>query len=99
MTKRRVFNILKRPMASKINFIEIYSSFNEIDANVIELLMRDYNINCSMRTLGFLRLATDLDELPEKRIAVEEDKVDRAKKIINEAIRNGVISDEGKFVS
>jgi hypothetical protein len=33
----------------------------------------------------------------EKRIAVEEEKLENARNLISEAIRNGVISKEGKF--
>lgn len=84
-------------MATRINFIDLYSFYNEMDANVIETLMEDYNIPCSVRTLGSGR-ASDLQSFTmEKRIAVEEDKVENARKIIRDAIMNGVISREGKF--
>jgi len=81
-------------MASRINFIDIYSFDNELDASVIETLMQDYDISCSIRTFNF---SHDADEYFEKRIAVEEDKVENARRIINAALRNGVISKEGRF--
>lgn len=84
-------------MATRIKFIDLYSFYNELDASVIETLMEDCNITCSIRTLGKVRFSTDMGAYLEKRIAVEEDKLEYAKKIINEAIRNGVISKEGKF--
>lgn len=84
-------------MATRINFIDLYSFYNDLDASVIETLMEDYNISCSIRTLGAIRFSTDVGDYQEKRIAVEEDKLENAKKIINDAIRNGVISKEGKF--
>lgn len=84
-------------MATRINFIDLYSIYNELDANVIESLMEGFNITCSIRTLGGARFATDVSGYLEKRIAVEEDKIENARKLIKEAIRNGVISREGKF--
>ncbi|MBI5644181.1 MAG: hypothetical protein HY954_11990 [Deltaproteobacteria bacterium] len=84
-------------MATRINFIDLYSFYNELDASVIETLMEDYNISCSIRTLGSIRFSTDVNNYQEKRIAVESDKLENAKKIINDAIKSGVISREGKF--
>jgi len=84
-------------MATRINFIDLYSIYNELDANVIESLMEGFNITCSIRTLGRDRTSTDVSGYLEKRIAVEEDKLENARKLINEAIKNGVISREGKF--
>ncbi len=83
-------------MATRIHFIDLYSFYNDLDATVIETLMEDYNISCSVRTLGAMR-SFDSHEFGEKRISVEEDKVENAKKIIADAIRSGVISKEGKF--
>lgn len=84
-------------MATRIHFIDLYSIYNELDASVIETLMEGFNITCSIRTLGRVRFNTDIGGYLEKRIAVEEEKLENARKIINEAIRNGVISREGKF--
>lgn len=83
-------------MASRINFIDLYSFYNELDASVIEILMEDYNISCAIRTLGFLS-STDMGDYIEKRISVEEDKIENARRIIRDAIRSGVISKEGRF--
>ena len=85
-------------MATRINFIEVYSAHSEFDATVIESLMDDYNIHCSIRTPGMLRFSVSPTDMPEKIILVEEGKADSARKIINYAIRNGVISKEGRFV-
>ncbi|MBI5826750.1 MAG: hypothetical protein HZB22_03350 [Deltaproteobacteria bacterium] len=119
-------------MASRINFIDIYSFYDEIDASVIETLLEDYDISCAVRTLKLpaacrgesstckevsisdslacppskLRAgrslcmfnpSADPDAYFEKRIAVEEDKVENARRIINDARKSGVISREGRF--
>ncbi|HBG46940.1 MAG TPA: hypothetical protein DDW94_08120 [Deltaproteobacteria bacterium] len=84
-------------MATRINFIDLYSFYNDLDASVIETLMEGRNITCSIRTLGKVRFATDMGAYLETRIAVEEGSIENARKIIRDAIRNGVISKEGKF--
>ena len=84
-------------MATKINFIDLYSFYNDLDASVIENLMEGCNITCSIRPLGKVRFATDMNSYLEKRIAVEEEKIENARNIIRDAIRSGVISREGKF--
>lgn len=84
-------------MATRINFIDLYSIYNELDASVIETLMEGFNITCSIRTLGHVRFNTDVGGYLEKRIAVEEEKLENARNLIAEAIKNGVISKEGKF--
>lgn len=84
-------------MATRINFVDLYSFYNDLDVSVIERLMEDYSISCSIKTLGTTRFSSDLGEHQEKRMAVEEDKVENARKIIVDAIRSGIISKEGKF--
>lgn len=84
-------------MATRIKFIDLYSFYNDLDASVVETLMEGRNITCSFRSLGKLRFATDIGSYIEKRIAVEEEQIESARRIIKEAIRNGVISKEGKF--
>lgn len=84
-------------MATKINFIDLYSFYNELDASVIETLMDDYNISCAIRTLGSARFSSDQGEYVERRISVEEGKLENARKLINDAIKSGVISKEGRF--
>lgn len=83
-------------MATRINFIDLYSFYNGLDATVIETLMEDYNISCSVRAFGSSS-SFESGEFGEKRIAVEEDRVENARKIIIDAIKSGVISREGKF--
>jgi len=43
LTKAARFNILKVLMASRINFVDIYTFYNEMDLNVVELLFEELN--------------------------------------------------------
>ena len=86
-------------MATRINYIDVYSFYSELEAGVMESLMDDYRIGCSIRTLSPLGPGSDPSGFPEKRIAVEKEKVESARVIIKDAIRKGMLSGEGRFVS
>lgn len=87
-------------MATSIRFIDVYSFYDDIDAEVIESLLDDFDIICAIR-----RFEADSDPSdpiddenpPEKRVSVEEDRADDAKKIIADAITNGILSRDGAF--
>ncbi|HLC18763.1 MAG TPA: hypothetical protein VJM57_07105 [Thermodesulfobacteriota bacterium] len=85
-------------MATRINYIDVYCFYSDLEADVIESLMEGFSISFSIRTLGPYGQATDPTGFPEKRIAVEQDMADNARKILRDAINKGVISGEGKFV-
>ncbi len=84
-------------MATKINFIDIYSLYDEIDAGVIESLLDGCNIACMVRRSGPMAVDIEYGGGPEQRIAVEEEKSENARRVIAEAIRSGIISRKGKF--
>jgi hypothetical protein len=85
-------------MATRINLIDVYLSYSDLDAGVIETILEGFNISCSVRTIGMMRFSSDTADFPEKRIAVEESKVENARMILSNAIRSGVISKDGRFV-
>jgi len=83
-------------MATRINFIDLYSFYDDIDSYVIESLMDGSNVSFSIRSLG-ADSASGAWGPDEKRIAVEEEKVELARKLLGRAIRSGVISRDGRF--
>lgn len=98
--KRACQRLYSDTMATRINYVDLYSFYNDMDATVIASLMEGYDISCSMKTLGTGRLGPDLGAYSqEKRISVEEGKIENARNIIWDAIRNGVISRDGRFMS
>lgn len=98
-------------MASKINFVDLYAFYDELDGSILENLMEDYHISCSIRILrgtpqspnpagsGATHGNRDAtyDNCGTMMIAVEKESIENARQIIAEAIRNGVISKEGRF--
>ena len=94
-------------MASLIPLIDLYSFYNEIDGRVIETILEGHSISCTVRTVratcalsSTVKEAVvwrNVDERNEIKISVEQEKIDDAKSIISNAIKNGVISRDGKF--
>ncbi len=84
-------------MATRINFKDIYSIENDLDVNIIALLLEEYDISCSIRNFG-LCSAKSMKKAPVKRVAVEAVDVNNARGILQDAIRKGMISPNGKFV-
>ncbi|MFZ3072433.1 MAG: hypothetical protein WA162_04245 [Thermodesulfobacteriota bacterium] len=93
LTKARHFNILKRLMATKVRFVDIYSSFDEVDAKLIENILKERYISCKVSVADSF---VGYDEV-ERRISVEEDEVDNAVGAIRNAIKRGMISEIGRF--
>ncbi|GEM_PF-1827427 len=98
LTKRRLLNILKMPMATRIRFIDIYSLYDDLDANIIENLLEDYDIVCLIKKFDAATggAAGDGGNV-EKKISVEEDNVESARQIIADAVKEGLISNKGRF--
>jgi hypothetical protein len=84
-------------MATRIKFIDLYFLYDEVDARVIKNLLEDYEIDCTLRPTRVLKDPMTSEEVSENMIAVEEDKVENAQKIIRDAIQKGIISQKGAF--
>jgi hypothetical protein len=84
-------------MATRIRFIDIYFLYDEVDARVIKNLLADYEIACTVRNMNVYKDPLTEEAHSEKMIAVEEDRVENAQKIIRDAIQKGVVSQRGAF--
>jgi len=84
-------------MANKISFIDLYSFYNDMDGTLITSMMDGYNICYSIRMFGAPHIKADSTEYRERLVSVEQEKAENARKIINEGIRSGALSKEGKF--
>jgi hypothetical protein len=76
---------------------EIYLSYNMIEADLIKGLLESNGISCVIRDMTITPYPMNIGLFAEKRIAVEEDWVDKAVKLIKDARRDGYLSSDGKF--
>ncbi len=83
-------------MARKIRFVDIYTLYDDVDASIIEELLEEYDIDCIVRDLDMVD-TIDRAGMLGKRVAVEAGKEESARQIIRDAIRSGIISNEGRF--
>ena len=86
-------------MATRVRFIDLYSLCDEVDANIIENLLDDYDIEYLVRQYDARSASVAMEGVVEKMISVEEGRIGEAKQIIKNAIDNGFISEEGEFTA
>ena len=84
-------------MANRISFVDLYSFYNDMDGTLLTSMMDGYSICYSIRAFGAPHINADSKEYRERLVSVEQEKAESVRNIINEAIRNGVLSKEGKF--
>ncbi len=84
-------------MATRIKFVDVYSLYDDVDVNILENLLEDHNIACVVKRIYSDIHTLGLEGASVKMIAVEEDEVETAKKIIVDAINNGIIKG-GRFM-
>jgi hypothetical protein len=76
---------------------EIYMSYDMIEADRIKGLLEMHGISCVIRDMTITPYPINIGFFSEKRIAVEEDQVDKALSLIRDARKDGYISSDGKF--
>ncbi len=76
---------------------EIYLCYNNIEADLIKGLLKENGIHCIFRDMTITPYPMNIGRFAEKRIAVDEDKVDEAIRLIEDARRDGFISSDGRF--
>ena len=93
MTRTRHFNILKRLMATKVRFVDVYSSFDEVDASLIENILKDRYISCKVSVSD----ASDEYDEVERRISIKKNKINNTINTIHNTIKHNIISKINKF--
>jgi len=84
-------------MATRIRFVELYFSYDEIETTLIANLLEESGISCIIRDMRITPYPLTIGVFTERRVAVEEDRVEEARIIIRDAIRDGFISGTGRF--
>jgi hypothetical protein len=76
---------------------EIYLCYDIMEADRIKGLLEENGIYCIFRDMTITPYPMNIGRFAEKRIVVEEDKVEEAICLIEDAIRDGFISSDGRF--
>ena len=80
-----------------IDLKEIYLCYDFMEADLIKGLLKENGIQCVVRDMTITPYPLSIGNFSEKRIAVEEDRALRARKLIEDAINDGYISSDGRF--
>jgi hypothetical protein len=76
---------------------EIYLSYDMIESDLIKGLLEAHGISCVIRDMTITPYPINIGLFGEKRIAVEEERVGEAVKLIRDARKDKYISTDGKF--
>jgi len=80
-----------------MNLREIYLSYDMLEADLIKGLLEENGIPCFVRDMTISPYPLSIGKFAEKRIAVDENDVEEAVRLIGEARGDGYISPEGAF--
>ena len=78
--------------------IEIYKLNDEIEASLIKDLLIENRIDCNFRDMHITPYPVSIGQSGEIRITVLENDSERAKELIQKAIEDNYISDNGEFI-
>ncbi|MEE8423580.1 MAG: DUF2007 domain-containing protein [Thermodesulfobacteriota bacterium] len=76
---------------------EIYLSYDMLEADLIKGLLEAHGIFCAVRDMTITPYPINIGLFGEKRIAVEEERVEEAVNLIRDARTDKYISTDGKF--
>ena len=78
-------------------FVEIYLSYNDCETDLIGCLLKQEGIPYILRDQRISPYPMTINRFGERRFAVPESEVGRAKDLIADAISAGAIIGDGKF--
>lgn len=80
------------------DLVDLYITYNPNEAEFIKDMLDENEIACFIRDLHPSQFPMSVGKHAQVRVVVEEDKVREAYDLIEQAIADGAITDEGKFI-
>ncbi|MFZ5876029.1 MAG: redoxin domain-containing protein [Nitrospirota bacterium] len=78
--------------------VELYKTYDPLEADRIADLLAEHEIACVVRDLTISPYPMTIGRFGERRISVAEGDVVRAREIIEEAIQDGYLSSDGSWI-
>ncbi len=78
-------------------YVEIYLSYNDCESDIIGSLLKQDEIPFILRDQRITPYPMNISRFGERRFAVPETEVQKAKDLISDAIDSGAIFGDGKF--
>ncbi|MEW6683314.1 MAG: redoxin domain-containing protein [Nitrospirota bacterium] len=78
--------------------MELYKTYDPLEADRISDLLAEEGISCAIRDLSMSPYPLTIGRFGERRISVAADDADRARFVLEQAIRDGYLSSDGSWV-
>jgi hypothetical protein len=88
----------RRPPPAPHALVELYRCWNSLDADRLVRVLADRGIPAASRSLGVPGYPLTIPPFGERRIAVEASLVDAARRVILQAVVDGVVSSDGGWL-
>lgn len=86
------------PVESDESYTEIYMVSNRMEADVIKSLFDESGVDLLVRDLRSFPVLPDFGRRARLRIAVPDDQVEKARKLLEEARSDGALTGQGSFL-
>jgi len=80
------------------DYIELYMVSNRMEADVVISLLTEHGISVLVRDLRSFPVLPDFGRRARLRIAVIPEKVEEAKKLLQEGREDGALTSQGRFL-
>lgn len=87
-----------RSTGEELALVDIYTSFNPVEAELIRDILVDNEIDCFARNLHPPQFPLNVGKHGGVRLSVAQEGAARATEIIQEAIDEGALSGDGSFM-
>lgn len=79
--------------------VEVYKTYDALEADRIVHLLADHAIACSIRDLTISPYPLTTGRFAERRVGVTRPDVPEARRVLDDAIRDGYLSRDGSWIA
>ena len=93
--------LVDEPPAEELDvrdFMEFYACTDTLEAGRLRDILEAAGMKVLVRDMGISAFPTAIGSTAEKRLAVAEDRLDEAVKVVKTAIADGEVSPDGRFI-
>ena len=83
---------------SETEYIELYMVSNRMEADVVISLLTEHNVGCLIRDLRLFPVLPDFGRRARLRVAVPKSQAQEALKLLKEAVEDGALTEQGRFL-